>query len=334
MGESKLKSAIIGCGQIAGGYDECVEDDQVRTHAKAYRQQSAVELAAVADRDHRRAKEFSAHWGVPKAYADAAKMLSDVEPDIVSICTPDDTHAEMLELCLECPSIKAVWCEKPLTTEAKNAEAIVSSYTRRGVVLAVNYWLRWDVEIQRIKSALQKSGLGKVQKVVVYYTKGICHNGSHAVDLLIDWFGEPDENKVFGGHIDFSADDPTVDVRLLMGGVPVYLIGADAREYSIFEIDILGTLGRVSVRVSGRETRWFRRQSDEVYKGYQVLRPSSQDNPFKLNPSSAMTKALKEIIEAISDGKSVRSNGHTALATLRVCSELAGQAKKLMDDKR
>lgn len=324
-----MKSAIIGCGQIAGGYDEYAEDDQVRTHAKAYQQQPATELAAVVDQDHRRAKEFSTHWGVPEAYANTTEMLSTVEPDIVSICTPDNTHAEMLELCLECPSIKAVWCEKPLMTEVKDAGVIVSGYTQRGVVLAVNYWLRWDAEIQHIKSSLEKGELGKIQKVVVYYTKGICHNGSHALDLLIDWFGEPNEKQVLGSHVDFTADDPTVDAHLLMNNVSVYLIGADGREYSIFEIDILGTLGRINVKVSGRETKWFRRQPDQVYKGYQVLGLSSQSNPsFKLDPSSAMAGALQEIIGAISTGKPVRSNGRTALATLKVCCELAGHAKK------
>lgn len=335
MGENKLKSAIIGCGQIAGGYDECAEDDQIRTHAKAYQQQPATELVAVADRDYRRAKEFSAHWGVPETYADAAKMLSTVKPDIVSICTPDNTHAEMLQLCLECRGIKAVWCEKPLMTEIKNAGAIVSGYTQKGVVLSVNYWLRWDAEIQRIKSALQKGELGNIQKVVVYYTKGICHNGSHAVDLLLDWFGLPGEMQVFGSRVDLTDDDPTVDARLLVGDIPVYLIGADAREYSIFEIDVLGTLGRVNIEVSGRETRWFQRQPDQLFKGYQVLRLSPQNNSsFKLDASSAMAGALQEIIGAISTGKPVRSNGHTALATLSVCCELAGQAKKLMNDKQ
>jgi hypothetical protein len=41
-----------------------------------------------------------------------------------------------------------------------------------------------------------------------------------------------------------------------------------------------------------------------------------------------MAGALQEIIGAISTRKPVRSNGHTALATLKVCCELAGRAKK------
>ncbi|MBN1392869.1 MAG: Gfo/Idh/MocA family oxidoreductase [Sedimentisphaerales bacterium] len=326
MHESKLKSAIIGCGQIAGGYDEHAKDDQIRTHAKAYQQQPAAELAAVVDCDRKRAKDFSAYWSVPEVYTDAAKMLSAEKPDIVSICTPDDTHAEMLKLCLECPGVKAVWCEKPLATDINRAEAIVSDYERKGVVLAVNYWMRWDTDFRRIKSDLQKGEMGDIQKVVVYYTKGICHNGSHAVDLLMDWFGPPSGTRVFGSHVDFAANDPTVDARLLMGDIPVYFIGADAREYTIFEIDILGTLGRVNIKVSGREIKWFQRQHDKVYNGYQMLKLSQQSEPLW---SSATALALQEIVEAVSSGKPVRSNGRSAFKTLKVCCELTERAKNL-----
>jgi predicted dehydrogenase len=331
MCEGKLKSAIIGCGQIAGGYDEHAKDNQVHTHAKAYQQQKATRLTAAADQDYQRAREFSEHWGT-EAYEDAAEMLSSVKPEIVSICTPDNTHTEMLRLCLEYPSIKAVWCEKPLTTDIKSAEAIISDYVKKGVVLSVNYWMRWDTELGRIKDALQKGEAGNIQKVVVYYTKGICHNGSHAVDLILDWFGLPNEMQVFASQTDFTADDPTVDGRLLVNGVPIYLIGADSREYSIFEIDILGTLGRISIEISGQKTKWFRRQPNGTFSGFQVLRPNPENNvSSKLDPSSAITKALQEIIEAISTGKSVRSNGNTALATSMVCCELAERAKKIMN---
>jgi predicted dehydrogenase len=326
----KLKSTIIGCGRIAGGYDKHTKDEKVGTHAQAYRLQSATELVAVADLDGRRAREFSTRWGNPTVYTDAASMLSAVEPDIVSICTPDNTHANLLELCLDCSSLKAVWCEKPLATDVDRAQAMVSAYAQRGIVLAVNYWLRWDAEIQHIKDALQKDELGRIQKVVVYYTKGICHLGSHAVDILLDWFGQPGEMQVFESHTDFAADDPTVDARLLVGNVPVYLIGEDAREYNIFEIDILGTLGRIKVKAYGhsRDIEWFRRKPDPVFKEHQTLSPQS-NSLFKPDPSLAITKALQEIVHAIQNGTTVRSNGRTALATLKVCCELARQAKTL-----
>jgi len=326
MGENKLKSAIIGCGQIAGGYDEYAKDDQIRTHAKAYQQQQATKLVAVVDRDHRRAKKFSAYWGVPETYADAAKMLSTVKPDIVSICTPDNAHEEMLELCLNHPSIKAVWCEKPLATLATKigrAETIVSNYAKKGLVLAVNYQRRWDIGMQRVKKAVQEHELGRIQKVVVYYTKGICNNGSHAIDLFLDWFGEPSEMRVFGCHADFSSDDPTVDACLRFGETEVFLLGVDAREYSIFEIDILGSSGRVRVKDSGRKIEWFRREPSPNFKGYLEL--SLSDVEVRPGHSQPMLEALKEVVSSVVNGTKVRSDGRSALATLKVCHELVEQ---------
>ena len=322
-----LRSAIIGCGQIAGGYDERGEPDEaVRTHAKAYQFQPATELVAVADQDNGRAREFSARWGNPAVYTDAAQMLAAVGPDMVSICTPDDTHAALLELCLDCPSIRAVWCEKPLTTEVDRAETIVLDYAQRGPLLVVNYQRRWDPQMQRIKSALQRGELGNIQKVVVYYTKGICHNGSHAADLLLDWFGPPGVMQVLGSHLDFVADDPTVDARLQFGDIPVYLIGVDERAYSLFEMQILGTLGRVDVKSSGREVKWYRVQPDAQCAGYQAL--YLQDRWTQTEGGRAMAFALQEIVESIFTRQSVRSNGDSALATLRACRELAAQARR------
>ena len=321
----RLRAAIIGCGQVAGGYDEKTGPEIVNTHAKAYQLHPGTDVVAAADLDVGKAREFAAHWGIPTAYGDAAQMLAAEHPDIVSICTPDRTHAAMLEMCLDCPTIRAVWCEKPLATDVDKAEASVSAYAQRGIVLAVNYQRRWDEEMQRIKGALQRHELGTIQKVIVYYTKGICHNGSHAVDLLLDWFGLPGEMRVLGSHVDFVADDPTVDARLLFGDVAVYLIGVDEREYSIFEIDILGTSGRVKVKSGGRETEWFQRRPDPRYEGYRELSLRSRDcRPSHAQP---MSHALQEIVHAILSGLTVRSNGESALATLRVCRQLAVQAK-------
>lgn len=321
----KLRAAIIGCGQVAGGYDEEAGSETVNTHVKAYRLQPATELVAAADLDIRKARRFAAHWRVPEAYSDAEKMLADERPDIVSICTPDDTHSSMLEMCLDLGGIRAVWCEKPLATDVNKAKAIVHTYAQRGVVLAVNYTRRWDKELNRIKRAIQQKELGTIQKVVLYYTKGICHNGSHAVDLFLDWFGQLTEMQVFGSQVDFFPDDPTVDARLLFGDIPVYLLGVDEREYTLFEIHILGTLGRVNVKDRGR-VEWFQRQPDPEFKGYQKL--SLCDNHCMPSDVQPMTVALGEIVHAAFSGAAVRSNGESALATLRVCRQLVMKARE------
>jgi predicted dehydrogenase len=322
-----LRAAIVGCGQIAGGYDNNTGPDEIYTHAKAYQIHPATMIVAVADQISQRANEFSKRWGNPEVFVNTTQMLTSTSPDIVSICTPDSTHAELLKLCLDFPSVKAVWTEKPLTTDIDNAKAIVSDYKKKGKVLAVNYQRRWDPEFQKIKTSLRQGELGQIQKTIVYYSKGICHNGSHAVDLLLDWFGPPKDMYVFASLRDYAKEDPTVDARLLLGNVPVYLLGLDAKQYSIFEIHVLGSQGRVNIKNSGREIEWFQRQSTPAIEGYQVLMPRG---PVRNTYApKTMSIALEEIIQAIPAGNSVRSNGETALETLKVCIALAEQAQEI-----
>ncbi|OFW11421.1 MAG: hypothetical protein A3H96_00525 [Acidobacteria bacterium RIFCSPLOWO2_02_FULL_67_36] len=320
-----LRAAIIGCGQIAGACDEWTGPDEIYTHAKAYQLQRATNLVAVADVDERRARAFSARWGHPAPYADVSRMLAVEAPDIVSICTPDETHLAILDLCLDARGLKAVWCEKPLATEADAAEALVVEYERRGIVLAVNYQRRWDALVGRVKAALERGELGTVQKVVVYYSKGIAHNGSHALDLLLDWFGPSSNVQVLGSHLDFTADDPTVDALLRFGNVPVYLIGLDERAYGIFELHLLGTRGRMSLTAFGREMQWHVPQPDPRAPASQELGPPASvthDN----HQRPALAAALEDIIAAIHCGQQVRSSGRSALATLKICRHLALQA--------
>ena len=49
MKNKNLQAAIIGCGNVAGGYDAGKTSREVWTHAKAYRKTAGVSLAAACD---------------------------------------------------------------------------------------------------------------------------------------------------------------------------------------------------------------------------------------------------------------------------------------------
>jgi len=326
VSSESLHVAIIGCGRIAGGYDD-KESPQVHTHAKAYLLNDQTELFAVVDKDEQRAKDFSMRWGNPTIYTNAPEMLTAESPEIVSICTPTDTHAEMLELCLDFPSVKAVWAEKPLASDIDRAEKIVDLYLQRNKILAVNYQRRWDPEMQRVKRAINKQELGKIQKVVVYYSKGLQNNGSHAIDLILDWFGELSEFIVLGSLVDFSEDDPTIDVLLRFSEIEVFFIGVDSRNFGLFEIHIFGEHGRINITKFGREIEWIRRLEISEFEGYHELNPLGKI--YKSKSSKVMACVLEEIVTSIYSEIPVRSNGDTALTTLKVCAEISRQSKEL-----
>lgn len=318
------RAAIIGCGKIAGGYDVNSTTEFINTHAKAYLRHPSVELVAMVEPDQARGEEFARAWGVPLRFTSTTEMLEAANPDIVSICAPDTMHEELLKQCLAGASLRAVWCEKPLGLNTEGAESLVRTYEARGVVLAINYQRQWDPRIQKLRDAIRSGQLGDIQKVLGFYTKGIRHNGSHLVDLLLSWFGLPVSAEVFGSRND-CADDPTLDARLVFEHTTAYLIGVDERSFSLFELDLVGTKGRVQIQNFGYQMSWAQVQPDPLYKDHLML-----ENPARIEDTGlpqAMLLALDEILNAMEFGEKVRSNGRTALATLKVCNHLAALAQ-------
>ena len=59
----------------------------------------------------------------------------------------------------------------------------------KDMTVAVNYFRRWNKDLQKIKLNIDDNSYGDIKKVIVHYTKGIKNNGTHILDLLF-WFLE------------------------------------------------------------------------------------------------------------------------------------------------
>ncbi|MYF90616.1 MAG: Gfo/Idh/MocA family oxidoreductase, partial [Gemmatimonadetes bacterium] len=79
--QDKLRVALIGAGGIAG------------SHMRYYQDMDDVEMVAAADVVLERAQKSCEEYENPAAYADYEEMLRQVEPDAVSVCTPNGLHA-------------------------------------------------------------------------------------------------------------------------------------------------------------------------------------------------------------------------------------------------
>ncbi len=82
-----------------------------------------VEVVALAD------DQTSLPEGV-RSYRDPTDLLEDADVDLVSICTPPDTHARLACQALE--QGKHVLIEKPMATTLAGADAILAAQQRAG----------------------------------------------------------------------------------------------------------------------------------------------------------------------------------------------------------
>ena len=91
MSKEILRVAVIGTGMIANA-----------GHIPAWKNlKEDVKIVAVADILGDRAQLVAETEGVPRAYGDWQKMLDEVKPDIVSVCTPNSYHKEQTIAALE-----------------------------------------------------------------------------------------------------------------------------------------------------------------------------------------------------------------------------------------
>lgn len=137
----------------------------------------------------------------------------------------------------------------------------------------MNYVRRYDAGHIRARECLRDGAIGKVQRVRGIYTKGLLHNGTHMIDLLRWLFGEPvrgASRPAASGVV--SPGDSSVDFELEFGdGTHASIIAADARSYSVFELDILGTKGRLELMRSGNEIRLSASEASRRYPGFKDL---------------------------------------------------------------
>lgn len=322
-GSEMLSVLIIGCGNIAGGFD-AADGDAVLTHAGAYRRHGGFKLAACIDPDAGRRSAFQKRWGVEQAYASLPEALgSGRRYDAISICSPTAQHAEDLRMVLRATP-RLVFCEKPMAADINKANALVAACRDAGILLAVNYTRRWDPEISAFKSALDHGVWGPVRSAVGYYNKGVLNNGSHMVDLLQHLLGPLELQATGAAQSDHSADDPTVPALLATSnGTPVHLATGAAGDYALFELQIVTAKGVVAIEQGGFYWRERMVRESPRFAGYHDI---GDDTQRPGGYAKAMLRAATNIHEALTQGAELASTGETALAAQTLCDQIRQRA--------
>jgi predicted dehydrogenase len=268
-----LRVLIVGCGNIAGGFDQGrPPSDSPYTHAGAYTRDVRFNLAACVEPDDKRRSGFMDAWDMPSSFRSINEALGiGCQFDVISICSPTSCHADDLEMALRFKP-KLIFCEKPMTTSIAETERLAAECGKLNVLLAVNYTRRWDPDVAKLQADMQAGRWGQLRSVVGCYNKGILNNGSHMLDLLHLLVGSMEIIKVGRPTHDFFSDDPTIPVWLEgPQGVPVHLVCGHAADYAIFELQLVFSHGVLTMEEGGMYWRERRALDSAMFKGYRVL---------------------------------------------------------------
>lgn len=310
--------AIIGCGAIAGGYDEAQDGKTSLSHMGAYKRDARFRVIACVEPDEARGQAFADYWGVANWYPSIESLLNAGDViDMVSVCTPDEEHVSTLQSVLSLQPM-AVLAEKPLGINSAAACKVVDAYQEAGTLLAVNYMRRCSPVLQGLARQIQSGHYGDLQNAVVRYTKGLFHNGSHLLDLMLWFFGELRVCFTRSRSIiDFSENDPTIDaVMETHDSTPVYLCGLDSRHYTAFELDLSFSDGRVVA--TDMITRITRYETDKsaTFPSQRLLLQSDTET---CNVQMWIPLMIDNVVRSVEGDVSLCSDGGNALKVLELC---------------
>ncbi len=151
----RLRVGIIGCGGIANG-----------KHMPSLKALNRVDLVAFCDIIREKAEKAAAEYGTPdaKVYTDYMELIADASIDVVHVCTPNRSHADITVDALHAG--KHVMCEKPMAKTAADARRMVEAAKVTGKKLTIGYQHRHKPESNYLKSVIGRGDLGDI-----YYAK-------------------------------------------------------------------------------------------------------------------------------------------------------------------
>lgn len=245
MKDSKLVTAVIGAGMIAN-----------KAHIPAYKSLfEQVSMEAVFDAREEAALHTAQVHDIPFHYTDAERMLREIKPDLVSVCTPNVSHAAFVRLALEMGC--NVLCEKPLAMTWKETKALYDLAREKGKLLMACQTLRCGEEYLAAKEMADTGMLGDIYfaefaairrrgipKWGVFHRKeangggALCDLGVHLIDAVVWLMGSPKFTAVSGftaAHI--AQHESQVITSIVESGAPAGVTKAMQYRPEEFEVE-------------------------------------------------------------------------------------------------
>lgn len=299
---------IVGCGRIAGN----ITDSSLakNTHAGVYAENSNVNLTCCVDIKYEKAIQLAELFNC-NPEQDLYSSLNKYEPDIVSVCTPDNTHFEITKSILENTTVpKVIFLEKPACIDAKEYEELIRLSEIKNVHIVVNHSRRFDEHHQQIRNRIQNGELGKFLRCHCYYYSGLRHNGIHIIDTLSYLFNDNLKVKKITDRLESPyPDDPTLELEMEFVNNSGKIIISSVSEfyYQLFEFDLLFSDYRLRIEDFGERIVLEKKEVNSIGENVLVI----SDNGLSDKKKTPMQNAILLIVKCISKNDYGYLHGYT-----------------------
>ena len=150
----------IGIGVIGTGF-------MGKAHSIAYSASASVfgtglrpRLEMVCDLSPERAQVRAADLGFSRYSSDWREVVNDPAVELISVCTPNDTHAEISIAALNAG--KHVWCEKPMSTTLADSTAMRDMAISSSAKTIIGYNYTKNPAVTHARRLIEEGRIGRV----------------------------------------------------------------------------------------------------------------------------------------------------------------------------
>ena len=329
----KIKFAVIGAGHIG------------KRHATMIQREAEGELVAMID--IRTKEECGAQdFDVPFFSSIQELIDSNIEFDVLNVCTPNGLHAEQSIKGLSAG--KHVVCEKPMGLSKDNCEKVIFKSLQMSKNVFCVMQNRYSPPSEWIKSVVERGLLGDVFMVQLncywnrddrYYKKGgwkgtpdldggtLFTQFSHFIDIMYWLFGDID--NISGKFADFTHKDSTafedsgfVNFDFINGGMGCLNYStAVANQNLESSLTIVGSKG--SVKIGGQymnEVEVCNIQDYEMPK-LKESNPANDYGPYK-GSAANHNYVIKNVIDTLKGRTTATTNALEGLKVVEIIERI------------
>ena len=339
----KYTAAIIGTGRIGFslGFDK--KREQPASHTMALLANNSVEIVAGCDTDSENLNKF---YDFVKKRNKNVKIFNNLSdfldcfttlPDIIIIAVNEDSHLSVtLEILERKP--KLIILEKPVALNTKEGNLIKQKSEEFNVPVLINHERRFALDYNFAREYLSKIGKlitvnARLDSGLRVYLKekedkgeySLLHDGTHLVDIVLFLLGENLKNIKL---ISLTRDDEKPEV---VRNINVHACNSVCNDinfnisgqskYFGFEIEIIGTTGRV--KIGNGIFEFYKREESSLYTGFYSLVPDKSVK--KIKKTGYFANMVQNAVDFLDGNAELKSTLQNGLETLAILEDIKNQ---------
>jgi predicted dehydrogenase len=292
------------------------------------------ELAWLCDASAQAREKLAQSFPNARATGELAELLADDELDAVVLATPVPTHAELAIRVTQAG--KHCFVEKPLATNAADAERAVDSAAQTGKALMVGHLLEYHPAVARLKELIDGEELGDL-----YYIYGNRLNlgklradenalwslGAHDVSVALYLVGEePEECLAHGAsYVRSGVQDVVFCYLRFPSGVVAHLHLSWLDPHKERRLTVVGAQRMATfddMLIEGKLTVYDKGFDEDTRSWGEYIARSGDIFSPRIGNVEPLRVECEHFVECIRTGATPRSDGHSGLRVVRVLERL------------